>query len=161
MTSWSCIWTVRLPRFSPARESLSRFQHLSCPACSTFYSVLVISQQQMKGSVTRDALSLSQILLLFSIRLRHPGWDWALPTMCLSHSFLLNPFRLMAPASAHEFKRRLDAVVCQELRSLTKQHESRVVWETFCPYHTQICALYVCVCVRLFFHGEQKIDGWN
>lgn len=61
----------------------------------------------------------------------------------------------MPPASAQELKWRLNGVASQELRSLTKQHEAGVVQETFCPYHTQLCALCVC----LFFNGEQKIDG--
>lgn len=33
----------------------------------------------------------------------------------------------------------------QELRRLTKQRETRVVRETFCPPHTQLCALYLFV----------------
>lgn len=127
----------------PAYPSLNIWATLPVTNCS----LLVISQQQMRGSVTCDALSLSQILLLFSISLGHSGW--VLPPMCFSHSLLSDPFRLMLCASAQELKWRLDGVMSQEFRSLTKQHEARVVRETFCPSHTQLCALCVSVC--LFF----------
>lgn len=106
----------------------------------------------MKGSVTRDALSLGQIWLLFSISLGQPGWSWALLPVRFSHSLLLNPFRLMLSAAAHELKWRRDAVVSRELRSLTKQREARVVRETLCPYHTHLCA----VCVFVYFLMENR-----
>lgn len=89
-----------------------------------------------------DASSLSQIMLFT------PGWGIQLglgSSVCFSLYSLPSPFRLIPLISAHGLKQRLDAVVSQELRNLTKQHEPRVAPETFCPYHAQLCALCVCL----------------